>query len=105
MTPEGKIKAKVREILAEHGVYLFQPVQWGMGATGLDFHCVAPPDGKALFIETKAPGKVPTARQEVLIAKLRKMGAKVFVISNDVTLAELKRWLDEHSRTSATGKD
>lgn len=99
MTPEGKVKVKVRSLLNTYGAYHFMPVQMGMGAAGLDFHCMLT-GGIAFFIETKAPGKEPTPRQRALIAKLRYMGAKVFVIDDDVTLEELKEWLDEYSRAA-----
>ena len=98
MTPEGKVKAKVRTVLGEFGAYYFQPVQMGIGAAGLDFHCVL--GGRpaiAFFIETKAPGKMLTPRQDMLVSHLRNMGAIVFVIWDDVTLAELKGWLHERA--------
>ena len=88
MTPEGKVKAAVKKSLDAHGAYYFMPVQNGMGAPGLDFHCAH--KGHAFFIETKAPGKKPTQRQEVTMAKMGKSG-KVFVIDGDTTA--LDQWL------------
>jgi hypothetical protein len=99
VTPEGKVKAKVRKLLDNYGAYYFQPVQMGMGAAGLDFHCMLA-GARAFFVETKALGKQPTLRQQLMIEKLEHMGAKVFVIDDDVTLQELKEWLDEHSRAA-----
>ena len=40
MTPEGKVKKKIKEVLDEYGVYYFMPVQHGYGPRGVDFHCV-----------------------------------------------------------------
>ena len=99
MTPEGKIKVRVRNLLNFYGAYYFQPVQMGYGAAGLDFHCMLT-GAVAFFIETKAPGKKPTPRQQAMIEKLRYMGAVVFVIDTEVTLAELRGWLDEYSRSA-----
>lgn len=91
-TPEGKVKAKVRlalRTLQDKGypVYYHMPVQNGMGAPTLDFiGCIK---GQFFAIETKAPGKKPTERQENTIAEMRKAGAHVFVYdgSNPEVLA------------------
>ena len=97
MTPEGKIKAKVNKLLDDPRIYSFMPVQNGMGAAGLDYHCVVtwPGAAEAFFIETKAPGKKPTDRQRVLIERLEGMGIKVFVIDGDRGLEELRTWLNQ----------
>lgn len=96
MTPEGRVKAKVKALLAEYGeaIYSHWPVQHGMGAPTLDCNgCVRilPRLAVRFDIETKAPGQKPTERQELTIARMRKAGSKVFVIDGDLT--ELKRWL------------
>lgn len=91
-TPEGKVKAKVRlalNTLRDKGypVYYHMPVQNGMGKPTLDFiGCI---NGKFFAIETKAPGKKPTERQESTIMEMHKAGAAVFVYdgSNPEVLA------------------
>jgi hypothetical protein len=90
-TPEGKVKKAVRQILDRHDAYYFMPVQAGYGSMGLDFHCCHL--GKAFFIETKAPGKKPTARQLVLINKLISHGAMVLVIDGEAGCKILDQWL------------
>lgn len=90
MTPEGKIKAVVKEILRNHGAYWHMPVQNGMGAPSLDFICCF--EGRYFAVETKAPGKKPTPRQEITISEIEKAGGKVFVIDGDC--AKLERWLE-----------
>ena len=60
MTPEGRVKDKVKRILKGSG-YWFMPVQNGMGAPALDFYCCV--NGYFLAIETKAEGKKPSDRQ------------------------------------------
>lgn len=78
MTPEGKVKAKVKKILNNAGVYYFMPVQTGYGMPTLDFLCFHRAAGFA--IETKALGKKPTKRQEAMIHDIQLSGAHVFVI-------------------------
>ena len=65
MTPEGKVKKKVKEYLKEIGAWYYMPVSNGMGRVGCpDIHVCY----KGLFMafETKAPGKIKnvTANQE-----------------------------------------
>jgi hypothetical protein len=94
-TPEGKIKAKVNKLLAWYSpyVYRFMPVQMGMGAPALDyFLCVA---CDFVAVETKIPGKKLTPRQEQTALAIKTAGGKVFVVYDDNSLAELKRYLDE----------
>ncbi len=88
-TPESKVKDAVKKVLKEFGAYWHCPVQNGMGAPSLDF--VGCHLGRYFAIETKAPGKRPTPRQEMTIEAIRSAGGKVFVIDGDMT--ELKEWL------------
>lgn len=113
MTPEGRVKRKVSAVLKSFpSVYSFMPVQHGLGASGLDYHCVV---GKlfhiglvvemvpvAFFIETKKPGGVPTARQEDFMAERRKgQNARTFIVDEDPTigkgtgLEDLALWLGQ----------
>ena len=93
MTPEGAVKNEVKKLLKEYDVYYHMPVQNGMGAPTLDF--VGCCNGLYFAVETKAPGKKPTPRQEVTITSMRKSGAAVFVI--DGALTKLRWWLDSVS--------
>jgi hypothetical protein len=113
MTPEGRVKKNINRILASFPfVYSFMPVQYGRGAAGIDYHCVA---GKyyqfgftvemlpiAFFIEAKKPGDEPTGRQDNFLNERReKQNAKTFVIDEDPSinkgdgLEELTQWLQE----------
>lgn len=92
MTPEGRVKEKVKKILKEHGAYYFMPVQAGYGMPALDFHCCF--RGRAFFIETKAAGKKPTPRQELTMKEIRKAHGVCFVIDGTPeTYVHLKKWL------------
>jgi stalled ribosome rescue protein Dom34 len=82
-TPEGKIKSYLNKRLAEvfgARCYRFMPVQMGYGASTLDYLlCVS---GYFVGIETKAPGKKLTSRQEVVMMQIQKAGGKVYVVSS-----------------------
>lgn len=91
MTPEGKVKRKVSNLLkSTPGLYYFMPVQGGYGAATLDY--LGWYMGHAFAIETKAPGKEPTPRQRETISAMQEAGAEVFIIDGDI--AKLKGWLE-----------
>jgi hypothetical protein len=74
------------------------PVQTGLGASGLDFHCVIPWRGIPLsfFVETKKFGKEPTDRQNLFIQERKeKQNAKTFIVDGRATLNELEKWLEQ----------
>lgn len=89
MTPEGKVKAAVDALLKEFGAYKHKPVQNGMGEPALDYHICH--RGIYAGIETKAKGKLPTARQMNTIRRIVAAGGSVFFIDGDLT--ELRNWL------------
>jgi len=93
MTPEGKLKAKVKELLKKYGVYWHCPVMNGMGAPSLDFVCCV--KGYYFAIETKAGNKQPTPRQEDTIAQIQRAGGKCFVVNEVEGLDTLEIWLKE----------
>jgi len=91
MTPEGKTKKKITEVLKAHGAYYEMPVPTGFGKSGLDYTGC---HKKRFFsIEAKAPGKKPTPRQELTIKAIENAGGKVFVIDGDCS--QLESWLNE----------
>lgn len=90
-TPEGKVKAKVKALLREHGAYWHCPVQNGMGAPSLDF--IGCHRGAYYGIETKAGNKRPTPRQETTIEQIRLAGGLAFVVNEVTGLEELQDWL------------
>lgn len=105
MKPEAKVKADVKKLLNSYGEELdhFWPVQNGMGSPSLD--CIGCFHGLHFEIETKAPGKRPTARQEQTILKKQKAKSPVFVIDSsecdDFFL--LQRWLENVKMRSVVG--
>ncbi len=91
MTPEGKVKLKVKAMLNAYGAYHFWPVQTGMGARTLD--CLGCHNGQFFAIETKAPGKKMTEQQEAIAERMAYSRGAVFEISDKVGLEELEDWL------------
>ena len=81
VTPESKVKAKLKAYLRGHGDYYFMPVQTGLGSTTLDFLvCNA---GRFQAYECKAPGKKLTPRQELVSKQIRAAGGDVGVVTVD----------------------
>lgn len=74
------------------------PVQSGIGAAGLDFHCVIGYRRVpiAFFVEAKKEGVKPTKRQDLLIDRLRRyQNARTFVIDDEIELEVLEQWLEK----------
>lgn len=95
-TPEHKVKEKVkRRLLSEFPKrYLFMPVQNGLGAPALDMYCCISMEitsfdgygrrvGLWVAIETKAPGKRLTTRQEDTKQRIEEAGGLVYVVDGD----------------------
>ena len=94
MTPEGRVKAKVKRLLKSYGdkVYAFWPVQTGMGARTLD--CLICASGHFIAVETKAPGKAPTTQQRDTIATIFNAGGTTLVVDGDDGVEALKVLID-----------
>ncbi len=92
MTPEGRVKDRIKRVLKAHGAWYYMPQQFGMGATHLDFICSVKREvqhggafeqvWETFFIEAKAPGENPTPRQWAIIERERAAGFRVFVIDD-----------------------
>ena len=91
-TPEGKVKARVKKVLAAHGAYWHCPVQNGMGAPSLDF--VGCYRGRYFAIETKAGNKGMAPRQETTAEEIRAAEGLVFLINDVEGLDILEEWLN-----------
>ena len=92
MTPEGTVKKKISNLLKRvDGLWYNMPVPGGYGVSTLDYlGCFK---GKMFAIEAKAPGKVPTDRQRIMMEDIEYAGGKTFVIDGDLT--ELETWIEE----------
>lgn len=97
MTPEGRVKAAIKKIIAAYHphVYSHWPVQNGMGAPTLD--CIGCVGGRYFAIEAKKPGAKPTERQEQTISQMIAAGARVFVIDGRPSqMHEFDTWLHKN---------
>lgn len=93
MTPEGKVKKKITELLRSYPrLYFFMPVQGGYGSPCLDY--IGGHNGRAFAIEAKAEGKRPTQRQTDTINEMTAAGIRVFVIDSEKELQPLRAWLN-----------
>ena len=94
MTPESKIKNRVKKILDELGVYYFMPATGGYGRSGIP-DIVGCYKGVFFAIECKAGKGIPTALQEREIHKIIKAGGAAWVVNEDninVIETYLKSW-------------
>lgn len=98
MTPEGKVKARVKKLLKKYSAYGHMPVQSGFGKPSLDFICCH--KGYFIAIETKAGNKQPTTRQEITMNEIRAAGGFVFLINEVQGLVELEAFLEMMSWSS-----
>lgn len=82
MTPEGKVKARVKRILESLGCYYFMPVGGGFGRAGVpDFiGCL---NGCFFGIETKANGGKATALQKREMERVTAAGGCAMVIDEN----------------------
>lgn len=92
MTPESKVKAKVKALAKRHGAYLRAPIAGAYGMSGqLDFYGCH--NGRYIGVETKATAKdKPTPLQEAEIEAIRRAKGTAMVIHID-NLEELEKWL------------
>lgn len=71
MTPEGKVKAKLKKSLDTIGCYYFYPQTGGYGRSGVPDIIICH-KGKFIAIECKAGDNKPTALQEYNIDLIRR---------------------------------
>ena len=81
-TPESKVKAKIKKILKDHGVYYAMPIGTGYGSSGVpDFLCCV--NGNFLAIEAKAGKGTTTALQNKNIREIKESGGMAVVIAEE----------------------
>ena len=80
MTPEGRVKKQVTDILRKVGAWWFMPVQTGYGKAGVP-DILACYKGRFIAIETKATqANKPTKLQEIQLDGISKAGGLALVI-------------------------
>lgn len=94
MTPEGKVKARVKKILTDMGAYYAMPLGTGFGNAGVPDFLVCF-SGRFFGIEVKANGNKPTALQLHNMVQIRKAGGIAFIIDEtniDNLRKEMEKW-------------
>ena len=82
MTPEAKVKVRIRAILDAANVYYAMPIGTGYGNSGVpDFLCCV--GGRFLAIEAKARHGHVTALQERALQKIKEAGGFAMVINEE----------------------
>jgi len=88
MTPEAKVKAEIKKVLAEYGCWYFMPAMNGYGRSGIpDF--VGCYNGVFFAIEAKSANGKLTPNQEREIAAMVAVGARVVVARSAETVREM----------------
>jgi len=80
MTPEAKVKERVKKVLKEIGVYYVMPVTGGYGVSGVPDFLVCY-NGLFVGLECKAGKGKTTALQEKTLLDIRKAGGMSYVIN------------------------
>lgn len=99
MTPEGKVKSKVTDLLLKYCAYYFKPTTGGYGRSGVPdiVGCV---NGKFFAIECKAGNNQPTLLQTTEMENIRLHKGVAFVI-NESNLQLLEDWLLEQAKDNS----
>ena len=105
ITPEGKIKARVRRILEINKVYHFMPATGGYGRSGVP-DIVGCANGKFFAIECKASAdKKPTALQQKELDHIEEAGGFTFIVCDDRTVKHFEVWLVAAMTVPTTKKE
>lgn len=89
-TPEAKVKAAVKKLLAELGVYYFMPAANGYGRAGIpDIICCV--NGTFLAIECKAGKGRTTALQDRELNAIAAAGGIAVIVTDDPMYLEALR--------------
>lgn len=96
MTPEGKVKKKVKEYLQSIGAWYYMPVSNGMGRVGCPDILVCY-KGMFMAFETKAPGKIKnvTPNQQREIDGIQRANGLAHVVDD---VEQVKSLLDTFER-------
>jgi hypothetical protein len=82
MTPEGKVKDKVKRLFKSMGVYYAMPATGGYGVSGVPDFLVCL-KGKFIGVECKAGKGKPTALQLKNLAEIEASGGISVIVNED----------------------
>ena len=90
---EKNIEIYLRDRIKKVGGIAFKFIS--PGNDGVPDRLICLPDGKAIFVEVKAPGKTTRPLQDLQIARLRNLNFKVFIIDSKEKVDELLEMIHE----------
>lgn len=90
---EKNIEIYLRDRIKKVGGIAFKFIS--PGNDGVPDRLICLPDGKAIFVELKAPGKTTRPLQDLQIARLRNLNFKVFIIDSKEKVDELLEMIHE----------
>ena len=96
MTPEGRVKAKVKKVLNELGAYYAMPVTNGFGNSGVPDFLVCL-HGRFYGIECKANGGKPTLLQLKHLDDIQKAGGVALLI-DETNVETLRKELSDEDQ-------
>lgn len=100
MTPEAKVKKKIKEILNVMGAYFLQPIGTGFGSNGAP-DIVACYKGFFIGIEAKAGKGKTTALQDFNLKRIEGMGGLALVI-NEENVSKLEELIESWVSSATT---
>jgi hypothetical protein len=94
MTPEGRIKKKIRDVLDRYKgrIYVYMPVPSGYGKATVDYLICF--NGLFVVIEAKKLHGKPTSRQDGVLDDVRAARGVTFVINDDESLDAFALFLE-----------
>jgi len=100
MTPEAKVKKRIKETLDSMGAYFLQPIGTGFGSNGAP-DIVACYKGLFIGVEAKAGKGKTTALQEFNLTRIKAMGGLALVI-NETNVSQLRELIESWVSTVKT---
>lgn len=91
-TPESRVKARVKRILDDYGVYHFSPATGGYGRSGVP-DIIGCYRGRFIAIECKAGDNEPTALQRRELMRIHEADGLAWVVNENV-VDEIGEWLE-----------
>lgn len=98
MTPEAKVKKKVKDVLKELGAYYTMPVTGGYGKSGAPDFLICW-QGMFFGVECKAGSNTATELQLRNLRAIRGAGGAAIVI-NETNIDKLSSWMNQHADTN-----
>lgn len=95
MTPEGKVKKQVTDVLKKYHLWYFFPGNNGFGKSGIP-DLITIVSGGFVGIEVKADKtKKPTELQKICGKEIQAAGGRWFLVYDEDSCAELERFIQD----------